>query len=264
MFRDKRSFRSIAFRASEIDALDDLLAFLPPSSTKKADQFLSPGTDGLQILHCFYYSTQLFTSRPPTDEYQERRRGKMHFRYNMYLVSITTKATPTYFLAVPFLPMALEIYPHLRDRMRGHGTRYQAFNLPGVITAVQSDKNMSGALSITRIKYQVDGDSLLDSIVFRGKEVSHSPIHKNAARWIRTRGPQLRAEQVRLTLDTEETHFTIEMDKFGHCKFWLSKDAANISGLFDTVSYLDQQRLVTESASFPYMRSLRDEEQDYE
>jgi hypothetical protein len=199
----------------------------------------------------------------------------------MYIIGAQIRQAWTYFIAVPFLPMALEVYPHFRQGLRGTRPFYFSFKLKEMIAAVQSykrplkkpsvaspvtfgpadKKQISEKFSITRIKCKIDGDELIDTVAFKGKDVPHSTTYKITLKSIRSKGPKLGPEQVRLKHSMGEQQFTIEMYKHGHCKFWLSSNASNISAVLNVAQYLDQHELVKTGATFPYMASLREEEE---
>ena len=174
----------------------------------------------------------------------------------MYLISVAIPQIPTYFVAVPFLRMALELYPHLRSIASGRSVQYRTYHLDETVKKIRAGQNLEGAVKLSNVRYKIDGDSLLDTLIFRGKNLSPSPTFQKILAAGPAKGTILSPERVRLAYDNDTQHLTIEMDTYGHCKFWLSRRAANISALFDVMMFLHSNGLILESASFPFMKAL--------
>lgn len=256
MFRDLRSFRSIAFRAPEIPDLKGLLQLFPPDKLEVIEPPFVLDNSGIDVLHCYYLADREYSTKSIPYQHQVNNGQQLFYRHNIYLISLLIDRIPTYFVAVPFLSMAIDVYPLLREGSRGRGIHYKMFNLPKLVSTVRDNKNLEGKLKITKVRYKVDGDNLLDTIIFKGKEVPHSSTFKGVVDSVHKGGPTLTAEQVRLTYTAKESRFTFEVDQSGHCKFWLAKNAANMPNLLDIASFLSNEKLLDESASFPFMRSL--------
>lgn len=259
MFRDEQNYRAVAFCLQDVKSAEQLIEYFPKHIIEPADSILRDGK-GFEVFHCYYYSPKIFTGLEIPEDYQKKIRGVGHYRYNIYFLSTKTKHKRIFFVAVPFLRMALEVYPIVRDKNAGRSTRYQMIDLPELVNAVTEDRHMDGALTITRIKYKIDGDSLVDNCVLRGKDIPHSKTLKLMSEPLRNEGGvTLDPEQVRLTLSQPSLKLVLEVDKSSHFKFWLGKKAYNLPGLSAIMSFLQQERLILESASFPPMRSLKDE-----
>jgi hypothetical protein len=265
MFRDLRSFRTIAFRAPDIPDLKALVQIFPPNKIQVADlPFDQNNSSKIDILHCYYLADREYSSKPIPQNKKVKIKQHSLYKYNMYFISIPIDHSYIYFVAVPFLPMAIDVYPILREGMRGRGVHYKRFKLPELLSMVRTDRNLDGAIKITRVRCKVDGDNLLDTIVFKGKEVTHSSTFRNAVDYISEEGPTLSPERICLTYTEKCNRFTFEADHSGHCKFWLAKNAANLPCLSDIIKFLSQEHLLSESASFPFMPALRNEEDDSE
>lgn len=263
MFRYENYFRTVAFVAPKLRELRDLMSFFPVGTVTPAEQPTS-AAEGFDVMHCFYYSPTLYTPKvmvkpKKPEEYQKRIRGKTYYRYNMYFLSSTYKKNTVFFIAVPLLRMALDIYPIIREAGRGTGIRFQLVELARLLNTIQEDKHMEGALSIKRARLTIRGDELTDSLVISGQDVPHSSMMRKVLPYMTEVGIATAPERLRLSYLGGSYRFTLDIDNVGHYRFWVGKTTNNLPALANIMSYLYENKLVIESASFPFMRLLMEE-----
>jgi len=194
---------------------------------------------------------------PP--ECRKRIRGKVCYRYNMYLLHIDPRGLSIFFLAVPYLRMALEVYPYVKAQGRGRQFAYQAVDLALLVAAVAENRNRGGSLEIRGVRFKVGGDDRADSLSLRGLNVPSSAVVKAIRDPLRRKGITLTPESARVSLSIPGRGLLLELDSAGHYKFWVSRNASNLVSVTDAMVYFDGESLLSQSLSFPLMRFLQDE-----
>jgi hypothetical protein len=261
MFRDQQNYRAVAFRAPHIEELGDLTCFFPPRTVTKAEQTV-PSSRGFEVMHCYYWSPDQFTRAEIPSEFQKRVSGVRYYRYNMYFFQTSSPKGKVFFVALPFLRMALDVYPRIKDAARGTGIRYQTVDLEALLKAVKQNRHLDGAITITRARFKVAGDELTDTLLVSGQDVPHSGVVRTVFPAMDKLSIAAKAERLRLSVAGTSLRFNLELDDAGHYKFWLAKNAYNLPAMAVVMPYLHKEGLVAETTSFPYMRSLREEEEE--
>lgn len=263
-FRYEQNYRAVAFRMPDIQSLNELTSLFLSHSIERAELDISP-TKGFEVEHYYYYSPQIFSSKlEAISENQKKIRGVINYRYNLYFFATKVKHVKVYFIAVPFLAMALELYPFIEKKISGRDAKYQCVNLSAFLNAVAENRHMQGSLTIKKIKYKIGGDGLADNFIVNGIDIPHSITIKTIDTSLMARGLLHSPEQIRASLTQKSLKLVLEVDRATHYKFWVGKGANNLVGVASIMNYFIEEQLIIESTMFPPLRPLREEEKERE
>jgi len=251
MFRHDRVYRAIAFSGPDVCDLSSVRSLFPKKTLSSAEPAV--GGPHYKVEHHFYYSTSEFTRN--IDLLQKakiRWNGVEQYKYNIYFAGIQSGRQLTVILAVPFWRMAREVYSHLRNATRGRDVVYKKISLTGAFEADKKVEALAVLLKISRVNYSIEGDGTADSLQFIGNDLAHCSTLDTLK--VNLKGPSLVPQSIRIAYKKSfEERFSLEVDKFGHYRFRVSKSGKSFPCLTEVFRALAAARLIQETSAFPHM-----------
>jgi hypothetical protein len=259
MFRDDRVYRAIVFQSNALKDLGVARSFFPKKSLTSAETTITCPWG--KIDHMFYYSKNMFTRNVDIlKEVREKKHGVVRYRYNMYFILISGEHSTAVMLAVPFLKMALEIYPILRGAIRGQDFEFLRIRLQAAVEASKRAEGLGAALKIVRAKYKIEGEGKQsDSLELIGTDLARSTVLNVLQKDFSE--STLTAQSVRIAL---ESSITFDTDSFGHYKFRVAKGGSNLQHMPEIFRALQTLKLVAKDYAFPYLKQLSQSDDELE
>ena len=180
----------------------------------------------------------------------------------MYLLRFPWKRDNVMLVAVPFFPMAVEVFSSLHKASRGLGLKYHAVDLSVLISTLASSKGSGNSPRLTAAKFAVEGDLPVNTLSISGDDVLNSRIYKRASTALS--GITLKPRRCRILYDDHEgARFGIHADYLGNYWFSVRKYAVNLIWSQHVWKFLYSHGLVTASPAFPLRKGeFEDEDED--
>ena len=260
MFRDRRDFRAIALHAPGMHSVESILKLLSPDSASSAERLVE-STATLTLTHCLYYSSSVFPVNQE-DLANLRKKGPL-YEYNMYLMGYAAPGALLIVLAVPFPPMAWEVFERIHAASRGRNVQYAKVSLKKLVIAIREKRHLGGNIKMKSVDFLVYGDPAVRDLAINGKD-SKDPLHsKTYDKLASAKGVRLAPRRCAFVFDDHEgRRFAIETDRLGNFSFHVARNAKNLPSSAKLWTYLYDERLVEDTPAFPLRKGAIEEDED--
>lgn len=259
MHRDKRQFRAIVLTAPRLEGPEAIVNCLPSAACGEVDEFDS-GDANVSLRHMYYLSDKEFTSGPIDDALIIRKGRKQLYKWSMYYGHFRLKRRVFVFAAVPFSRMAEEVFGLVDAATKGIGRVYAVPDLNLIAKYIAGQQDDEERLVATGVRFQVTGDSDVNSMSLLGADVLSSRTLSRATKELH--GIGLIPKRVRMSHTTPSARFGCECDTFGNYWFRVSGGGASVFRLAPFIGLLAEHRLIGDDPSYPLRKAVRELEED--
>jgi hypothetical protein len=258
MLRDKRQYRAIIFSSPKLPNEECIPDYLPQTARGERETIES-SNDDMTLSHMYYLSETEFASGPFDDESIVRKGRKQFIKWSMYYGSIRQRRRRLLFIAVPFSRMAEEVFGIIDSQTGGIGRVYCTPDLKAIVKTISSGGNHECGVTASGVRFQVTGDSEVNSLTLSGNDVLSSRTYLRATKELH--GIGLIPKRLRINHASSLGKLVCECDTFGNYWFRVSAGGLSVFRLAPFISFLCENKLMSEETSFPLRKSVRDIEE---
>jgi hypothetical protein len=259
MHRDKRQFRAIIFTAPRIDGPEAIVSCLPTSSRGEVEEFVSDDAN-VSLMHMYYLSEKEFSPGPLEDDLIIRKGKKRLYKWSMYYGHFRLRRRVFVYVAVPFSRMAEEVFGLVDAATKGIGRVYSVPDLNAIAKYIAGEQDNEERLIATGVRFQVTGDSDVNSLSLHGTDVLSSRTLNRATKELR--GIGLVPKRVRMSHTTPSGKFGCECDTFGNFWFRVSGGGTSVLRLAPFIGLLGSNNLIGDDPSYPLRKAVRELEEE--
>lgn len=259
MFSGQRDFRAVTFCSSLHDVRKVLGLF--PKGALSDELGVVGAADGMFVVyHGFYYSTTEYCDADTLKDVAVPFPEGVRYRYDFYVCHWKRGRRGVLVFAVPFSRMAADMFGLLEERGRAYRRQYKKLDLDALVSQLTAGSPLSEEIAATAVRFRVSGGDTVQSATVSGSDVFGSELYQRTQESLH--GINLVPRRVRIRYERYPERFTLEADTHGNFWFRVSKDGANIGGLYHLLTALDNANLLQDTVAYPLRPGIRKEDDE--